>query len=342
MNVLRGIAGIISITTLLLFGCNEEQQPEKFVQTLQEQQVSIAEVKEVAVSDQIEILGTVESVYRAEISSKVSGTISALPVVLGSEVHTGDLLIEISAGEIDAKLQQSRAQLNQAKRNLDREQKLLRKNAATPETVKSLSEMVAIAEAAYEEARIYQGYTRILSPFHGRVTRKMANVGDLATPGKPLIHIEDELHLQIITDIPEAMILQVKQGDVLSVKVPSAGLTVPATVAEVAPTANPTTRSAPVKLNIDAHPHLRPGQFARVALSQTTAKTLIIPKTALTQIGQMERVFVVDNGIARLRLVRSGASYGNDIEILSGVSDGEQVIVTDQVTIHDGQPVIIQ
>lgn len=341
MKPLWYIAVIMSIG-ILLNGCREEPHKEKESAQLPQQQVTVAEVQRVPVPDQIEIIGTVESVYRAEISTKVSGTITTLPVVLGSEVQSGDLLLEISAGEIDAKLQQSHAQLNQAKRNLDRERKLLQKNAATPETVKSLTEMVEIAEAAYQEARIFQSYTRILAPFNGRVTRKMTNIGDLATPGKPLLNIEDELHLQIITDIPEAMILRIKQGDVLSVTVPSAGLTVPGTVAEVAPTANPTTRSAPIKLNIAASPHLRPGQFARVTLSRPSAETLTVPQKSLVSMGQMERLFVVDNGQARLRLVRSGASYGDNIEILSGVRAGEQVIVTGQENIHDGQPIVIQ
>lgn len=333
----------LMIISISLSGCDGEQHsggepPVK----LSPQEVEIAAVQLAPVRNQIEILGTIESVYHAEISAKVSGTITTLPVVLGSEVAKGDLLVEISAGEIDAKLQQSLAQLSQAKRNLEREKKLLQKNAATPERVKSLEESLAIARAAYQEARIIQSYTRILAPFDGRVTRKMANVGDLATPGKPLLNIEDENHLQVITDIPEAMFLQVKQGDVLTVTVPSARLTVPGTVAEVAPTANPTTRSAPVKLNIEAHRHLRPGQFARVALSLQSATTLTVPTEALISWGQLERLFVVENGLARLRLVRCGESYGDDREILSGVILGEQVIIRGQQNIHDGQPVVIK
>lgn len=341
MKPLWSFAAVCAVS-LILSSCKAEQPGEKEAVQLPPQQVTVRAVEQVPVANQIEIIGTVEAVYRAEISAKVSGTITALPMVLGSVVRKGDLLLEISAGEIDARLQQSRAQLSQAQRNLAREKKLLVQNAATAETVKSLEESLAIAEAANQEALIMQGYTRLLAPFDGRVTRKLANIGDLATPGKPLLNIEDESHLQVITDVPEAMILQVKQGDVLSLTVPSAGLTVPGTVAEVAPTTNPTTRSGPVKINIASHPHLRPGQFVRVALSQQSIKTLIVPRTALVSSGQMEQLFVVEKDTARLRLVRSGAKYGEAIEILSGITAGEQVIVTGQSSIQDGQPVVIE
>lgn len=341
MKPLWSFAAVCAVS-LILSSCKAEQPGEKEAVQLPPQQVTVRAVEQVPVANQIEIIGTVEAVYRAEISAKVSGTITALPMVLGSVVRKGDLLLEISAGEIDARLQQSRAQLSQAQRNLAREKKLLVQNAATAETVKSLEESLAIAEAANQEALIMQGYTRLLAPFDGRVTRKLANIGDLATPGKPLLNIEDESHLQVITDVPEAMILQVKQGDVLSLTVPSAGLTVPGTVAEVAPTTNPTTRSGPVKINIASHPHLRPGQFVRVALSQQSIKTLIVPRTALVSSGQMEQLFVVEKDTARLRLVRSGAEYGEAIEILSGITAGEQVIVTGQSSIQDGQPVVIE
>jgi RND family efflux transporter MFP subunit len=335
------LATIIAIG-VVLGGCQSEQKNSLETTQLPTQQVVTAEAQLQSVSNQIELLGTVESVYRAEIAARVSGTITTLPVVLGSEVHKDDLLVEISAGEIDAKLQQSRAQMEQARRNLEREKKLLRKNAATPETVKSLEEYLSIAEAAYQEARTIQSYTRVLSPFSGKVTSKQANVGDLATPGKPLLNIEDENHLQILTDIPEAMILQVKQGDVFSIHIPSANLTISGTVAEVAPTANPTTRSGQVKLNIDAHPNLRPGQFARVALDLQEARTLVVPAEAIIPLGQMDRIYVVENDHARLRLVRSGASYGDNIEILSGIQPGDIVIIQGQQTLHDGQPVLIQ
>lgn len=291
---------------------------------------------------QVEIMGSLEAVERAEIAAKVSGNIVDLPVVLGSRVEKGDLLAEIAAGEISARSRQAMAQLEQARRNLEREKILLRKNAATPETVKSLEDTLRIATAASEEAGTMQGYTRILAPFAGLVTRKLANVGDLATPGKPLLQLENEARLQVIADIPESMILKINRGNRLAVYVPPAGLTVEGTVAEVAPTADPLSRTAPIKLDIPSNPRLRSGQFARLSLPAGTAETVAVPAAALLVSGQMERVFVVTDKVARLRLVRSGARDRENVEILSGLRAGETVVVEGNRRLVDGQPVIVE
>jgi RND family efflux transporter MFP subunit len=332
----------VALLFFLLVGCREEEPTERAKVELPAQNVTVAEVQLAPVTDQIEVLGTVAAKVRAEISTRVSGTISSMPVQLGTEVQRGDLLLAISAGEIDARLRRAQAELQQARRNLDREKKLLAKKAATTETVKSLEESLTIAEAAYEEARTMQGYTQITAPFDGRVTRKMANRGDLATPGKPLLDIEDETQLQVLAEIPEAMIIHVRQGDQLPVRLPSANLTVTGTVAEVAPTANPATRSGPIKLDIEPHADLRSGQFARVVLSRKNTDTLTVSEKALVVQGQMEQMFVVDGNVARLRLVRTGSRYGETIEVLSGLTRGERVVVEGQSRLQDGQPVVVQ
>ncbi|WP_163338382.1 efflux RND transporter periplasmic adaptor subunit [Desulfopila sp. IMCC35008] len=332
-----GLAALLSTS-----GCNSEHQKGVTTPQLPAQEVRVAQAILEPVRNQIELLGTIEPVNRVEIAAKVSGSIIDLPVVLGSEIEKGELLVEISAGEIDAQLQQSKAQLDQARRNLDRERKLLSQKAATRESVRALQEGVEIAEAAYTEALTFQQYTSIKAPINGRVTRKHVNKGDLATPGKPLLNIEDNKHLQVITDIPERYIFQIKQGDKLQVEVPSAEMTITGSVAEVAPNADPQTRTAPIKLDIEADEKLYGGQFVRVALNTKEVQTLTIPQSALVPIGQMERVFVVEEDIAKLRLVRSGEIYGDSIEILSGLKEGERVVIEGQETITDGQPVILR
>ncbi|WP_136805538.1 efflux RND transporter periplasmic adaptor subunit [Desulfosediminicola flagellatus] len=332
------IATAISIS-LVISGCENHENGTSQTPQLTEVTVTAQKAEQVSVSNPIEILGTVQSAHRAEIAAKVTGAISELPVMLGSVVRKGDLLVKISAGEIDAQLRKSRAQLNQASRNLEREKKLLKKNAATPETVRSYEDSLAIAEAAYEEAQTLQGYTQILAPFNGLVARKEANVGDMATPGKPLLYIEDDKQLQVITDIPEAMISELRVGDQLSITIPSAAVTTTGTIAEIAPIANPTTRTGAVKLNISHEENLRSGQFARVSLLQKGAGTIIIPHDAIRISGQMEQLFVVEDDKARLRLVRSGTTYDDGIEILSGVKPGDLIITKGQDTVKDGQPV---
>ncbi len=334
---------LIITLTAFLTGCDKDEPGSAHAPaSLPSAMVSVAKVTKHKAAHQVEVVGTVETVEKAEISSKIVGNIISLPVDLGSKVQQGDLLAELRAGEIAAQVQQAKAQLEQAKRNLVREENLLKKNAATPQVVKSFRDSTKIAEAAYKEALTMLDYARITAPFSGIVTKKMANVGDLATPGNPLLYLEEENNFQVITDIPEAMILRIQKDDRLPIFVPSANLSIEGTVAEVSPVADPSSRSAPIKLRIASDPRLRSGQFARVTLTMDQAETLIVPTPAVIPLGQMERVFVVEDQKARLRLVRIGTRSVSHIEILSGLSEGETVITAGHENLLDGQPLSIQ
>ncbi len=337
-------AGALLLAAVSVFGgCKggETSESATVLPILPERTVSVTEVREETARSRIEVVGTVEAVEKASISTRVAGQIVELPVVLGSRVNKGDLLIKISAGEISAKVLQAEAQLSQARRNLVRENKLQKKGASTPETVKSLKDAVRIAEAAYEEARTMLEYTTITAPFSGTVTRKIANIGDLASPGMVLLQIENGQSLQVLAHVPEILLLQVAVGDSLTIQIPAAKLTLTGEVAEVAPSADPRSRTAPVKINIPAGPDLRVGQFARVALTGTNESTLVIPGSAVITRGQMDIVFVVEGKTARMRLVRTGAVYDDGIEILSGLEPAEQVVASGAEALQDGQPLKI-
>lgn len=326
---------------ILLAGCRGEEpaQHERAV-------LPVARIRTTTVTARphqmlTEVMGSVRSVDQAVIASKITGTIEEIPVVLGSAVKAGDLLVLISAEEISAKAVQAKTQLEQARRNLERERKLLAKDAATPESVKSLEEMYRVAQAGYEQAKTMLGYTRITAPFAGLVTAKIANVGDLATPGQPLLHIENSSRLQVEASVPETLVLGMQQGQQLPVFVPAAGLKLEATVAEIAPRADPQTRTATVKLDIPFMPQLRSGQFARVTLPNATRESIYVPAEAVISFGQMEKVFVIRDNQAHLRFVRTGATHDDHIEILAGLEPGEEIAVTDTSELIDRQPVDI-
>lgn len=326
-------------------GCNGQEEHEKSeAAPMATVAVDVARVTEELVRSRIEVVGTLEAVERASISSRISGQIIELPVVLGSSVEQGDMLAKISAGEISAKVLQAEAQLSQARRNLARENNLLKQGASTQETVKALTDVTRIAEAAYKEAQTMLDYTTITAPFSGTITNKIANIGDLASPGKLLLQIENGEDLQVLAQVPEALLLKVSVGDSLSVEIPAANVILMGEVAEIAPAANPMSRTAPVKINIPSGPDLRVGQFARIGLEGSGESTLMITESGVLRRGQMEVVFVVDEKekVARLRLVRTGAVYDGDVEVMSGLDPGDLVVVGNNDKLRDGQPVEIR
>jgi len=342
MPRLHKYAIAMTCALLMLPGCKgERHETTPSSNAMAVIQVKVAPVSLNAAGSQIEVLGTVTPTDRAVIAAKVTGTIARMPVGLGSSVKQGQLLVEIHADEITAKLSQARTQLDQAKRNLDRESRLLAKNASTPETVKSMEEAHRMAEDGYREAKSLAGYTTITAPFAGQITAKSTNVGDLATPGLPLLVLENNHRLQVVTAVPESLMVNIHPGDRLPVRIQAADLDATGVVAEVAPAADPASRTAQVKIDLAPSPKLRSGQFARIALASDGARTLFVPAAAVIPFGQIERVFVARDNKAELRLVRIGQRRGEMVEILSGLNPDEQVVVENNGHLADGQPLDI-
>ena len=284
-----------------------------------------------------EVVGSVRTRVRSVIEAKVSGRISEMPVKLGQKIQSGQLLAKIDAREVQARLEQAEAQSEQAARDLDRIRTLAEKQVASKPELESAESRARVAEASVREARAMLGYSNVTAPFDGVISRRLAEVGDLAAPGKPLLEIEDRGELRFEADVPEALIGMVNAGDKIEVSIPTLKKTFPATIGEVSPTADAASRTFLVKLDLPASPDLRAGQFGRAAVPVGEAKSLRIPAAALVKRGQMEIVFVIDSGKARLRLVRTGKTFPDGVEILSGLSEGDAVILTNPAALVDGQ-----
>ena len=290
----------------------------------------------------IETTGTVRPVQRAVIAAKVMGTIESLPITLGQRVRAGDVLAHLSAGEISARVLQAESQLDLARRDLERERELLAKGAATAEHVKALENRLATASAQLREAEAMLGYTTITAPFDGVIARRPAHAGDLAVPGQPLLELEGLDRFEIEADIPDTLAASLVLETPLEIEIPASGLRFTATLAELSSAADATARTVPAKLRVPPGTAVRSGQFARVQVPAGSASVILAPATAITRFGQMERVFVAVNGRAILRLVKTGATRGERVEILSGLDAGEQVVAAPPASLRDGAPLAPQ
>ncbi len=333
---------LLLVTTFIIDGCNNHESHHQVqADNRPAVPVKLIEAKTISVPDQVEIMGNVQASQTAVISSRISGTITKIDVVPGTRVKKGDVLVEINAGEINAQLLQAKAELAQAARNLERERKLLKRKATTAETVKALEDVHRIALAGFKEAQIMLNYTTIKAPFDGQITEKLADVGELTNQGSALLHLENSSQLQILTNVPETLALNLKLGMQLTVTIPSAGLTTEGIISEIAPVADPTTRTVPIKLDIVSQKNLRSGQFARITMPGQEVNTIIIPQKNVILKGQLECVFVVVENRARLRLVRTGQTYPEGKEILAGLNEGDMIITEGADRVEDGQQVTI-
>ncbi len=286
-----------------------------------------------------EVVGTVRAKLRATLEAKVSGRIEKMPVVAGQAVKTGDLIAQLDVGEIRARLDQAKAMRDQAERELKRFETLLKDKAVTPQEFEGVQSRYRIAAAGVVEAETMLSYATVTAPFDGIITRKYADVGDLASPGRPLADLEDPTALRIEADVPEAIIGSVSSGAKLPVRVAGAASVLNGTVSEIAPVADPNSRTYRVKLDLAGATGLRVGQFGRVAVPVGETNLPRVPQSAVIQRGQMEIVFIVADGKAHLRLVKTGRRVENEVELLSGVGAGETVVVENAGQLLDGQPV---
>lgn len=289
-----------------------------------------------------EVVGTVRPRTRILVEAKISGRIEVLPVALGQTVSKGDVLFQLDAREIQARLDQAIAVRRQAERDLERFTSLLKQEAVTQAEFDAMEARHRVAQAGVTEAETLLGYARVVAPANLVVTRKLAEVGDLASPGRLLIELEDPEALRLEAEIPEALISRVRPGVKFPVQVSSLARSLEGTVAEVSPSADAASRTFRVKLELPSTPGLRSGQFARLSIPLDEAPTLRVPAAAVVTRGQIELVFIATNQTARLRLVKTGRRIGDDIELVSGVSAGEQVVVEPVAALSDGQPIQVR
>ncbi|MBE0540465.1 MAG: efflux RND transporter periplasmic adaptor subunit [Verrucomicrobia bacterium] len=288
-----------------------------------------------------EVVGTVRARLRSVLEAKVSGKIDRMLVVPGQNVKTGEVLATIEAREVQARLDQALAVRQQAEADLKRFAALLEQKILAQAEFDAAESKFRVADGAVREAETLLSYTQVTAPFDGVITRKHADVGDLATPGRPLLEMEDARTLRLEADVPEAVIGRVALGDKLPVRIAALETEVEGIVSEISPAADPGSRTFLVKLDLPAQPGVRAGQFGRVAMPVGETSALRVPVSAVIQRGQMELVFVVRENQAQLRLVKTGKRIGTDVELVSGLEAGERIVVEGTAGLIDGQPVTI-
>ena len=329
--------------TLLLLAACDGRKPD----SAQQPRLPAVEVKVQAVSLEAhqateDVVGTVRSKQQAVIEAKVSGRVLEYLVTPGQTVKAGETLASLDVQEIRARLEQAKAGLEQADKELARYKQLIATNAIGQQEFDAAVSKQKVGNAALNEAETMLGYARVTAPFDGVITRKLAEVGDLAMPGKPLMEIEAPSSLRFEAGVPEAILDRIKLGAHMAVKVSSLPKPLEAVVSEIAPVAEPSSRTFLVKFDLPTAEGLRTGQFGRVSIPIAETKLLRVSREAVLKRGQMEVVFVVRDQKAALRLVKTGKAMGDGVEILSGLEEGEQVVVSDVAKLTDGQPVDVK
>jgi RND family efflux transporter MFP subunit len=198
------------------------------------------------------------------------------------------------------------------------------------------------AEEAQRAAGVMLNYAGIKAPFAGTVTGKRVEPGVLATPGMPLATIEQAGVYRLETQVEESRIARMRVGQPVSVSIDSLDKTVAARVSEIVPAVDAASRAFLVKIDIPGVPQLRSGLFGRARFPLGARQVLAIPAAALVDRGQVQSVYVVEDGRARNRLVTTGARHEEQVEVLSGLNASEKVVNPAPLTITDGARVEVR
>ncbi len=196
---------------------------------------------------------------------------------------------------------------------------------------------VVQAKAGENAARTALSYTRVTAPFSGIVTEKRIDAGSMAVPGTPIVILEDARRYRIEASVPETYLPVLKVGSPVEVVLDSApGNAIPATVSEVSPLVDPSTRTFTAKADVRG-PGLRTGLYGRIRFRAGKGTALAVPRRAITRAGGYEGLFVVaPDNTARLVLVTTGSVDDDEVEILSGIEPGTRVAVSPLDRLVDG------
>ena len=202
-----------------------------------------------------------------------------------------------------------------------------------------LNSKIAQAEQERRAADIQRGYAQIHSPFGGIITGKSVEPGNLATPGAPMLTIERDGAYRLEVPVEESRLSAIRIGGRVSVSIEALGRTCEAPIGEVVPSVDAASRSYLVKIDLPVMPQLRSGIFGRARFVLGSRTVLAVPASAVMERGQLQCVYAVDSGIARLRVVSLGRKAADRVEVLSGLSGGERLVSPIPAALGDGAQV---
>ena len=292
------------------------------------------------VAQTVAVEATVEAVKQATLGSQVAGRIVDLPVKAGDTVRAGQVLARIDARAADAAVSASRSQLAEAEANLANAKRVHERNkalaaqkfvsqAAVDQSESAWQAALAQVEAVRANAgsaAVARDWTTIVAPYAGVVGETLAELGDMATPGKPIVTVFDPREMRAVASVPQATLAKAKL-DGARVDLSALATTLKPVRATVVPLADAKSHTSRVRFDLPPVDGLVPGQYARVRLPVGVATMLAVPASALLRRGEVTGVYVIDDkGAPRLRQVRTGELVGDDeIEILAGLAAGETI-----------------
>jgi len=339
----------------LLAACSKPAPPAPEVRPVRTITLAAA-----AVGSSAEFSGDVRPRYESRLGFRVGGKISARKVDVGTVVTRGTLLMQLDPQDLRLGQAQAQAALRAAETSYELAQAELKRyqglraqnfvsQAVLDEKVAAARSSQATVEsnrAALREQSNQAGYANLVSDTEGVVTAIDAEVGQVVAAGTPVVRVARTDEKEVVIGVPENQVEALRKVSEVKVKLwadPNASI--PGRIREVSPMADPATRTYTVKVAVPAREDVRLGMTAVVQLLHRAAgpdaSQLRVPTSALHQDKGVTSVWVVDDGVVRLRPVQVGGVAGNDVVLAGGVQAGQVIVTAGVNLLRDGQRVRI-
>jgi len=346
------MVAVLSICVPLLAACTDSSSSPKSASTPVGADVAVVQRVRMPITN--DVTGSIVSDGRIEVASRVTGFIRQLDVREGRAVKRGDLLLRIDASDIEAAIAQANASVQAAREAWQDAQhdvrqnaqlapagaistNALRKSRVREETTRATLEQ---AQSALAAAQAQRNYVRIVSPVDGVVISVARRSGEMAAPGVPLLTVESREVLLFKAFVPERSLAVIKVGNSIPVRIDALNdERINGRVRGVVPSGDGVTRRYEVDIVLPRDARLLPGMFGRLEILLDEKQAITVPRTALVRRGGLDGVFVLQDGVARFRWLRTGQHLGDSVEVTAGLSGGETILVSVADTVHDGAPV---
>ncbi len=284
-------------------------------------------------------VGSIGAVHEVSLAAKLLAKIIEIPVSAGQAVSEGQLLVRLDDRDLKARLDQAQSAVSGAKAareqahiEYERVKKLFGEGAAAPiewdrvqTQLKSAEAELARTEQAAAEARTVLEYATITSPISGVVIDKKVNVGDTATPGQVLLTLYDPMHMQLVASVRESLTRRLSVGQTVDVEIDAIQRRCQGRISEIVPEAESASRTFSVKVTGPCPEGVYSGMFGRLFIPLEDEEVLIVPRRCIRRVGQLDIVEVAALDTLQRRAVQIGRKFGDDVEVLSGLVEGERV-----------------
>lgn len=336
------------LSIVVLVGCaraeaepEPEPAPERETPSATATRVETAEVRPSTAALEMLLPGEVEGSRDALLAASLGGYVESVQVAEGDEVRSGQVLVRVDAATHSARLQQARIEVESAQRELARAERL--RDAISQQQREAAQHRVDAARAAQRTAQIQAGRAIIRAPFAGTVAALDAERGEVVAPGAPVVRLVQLNPVHISLAVPDRDVTALSVDMPARIRTRAHGTPVEGRVARISPAADLQTRAFEVIVEVDnTEGHLLPGMIAQVEIDAAAARDqIVLPQHVLVTRLADNGVFVVEDGIARWRVVEVARVVRDQVIIESGVDAGDEVVVTGHRELQDGDALLV-